>query len=82
MAGDLAVSANGYPRATRVADFLVGDEAFERHAEGFVSMKPSIPIQVNGVTSDLLSVQAGEYHLASALEAAMGRSSKHVGSCT
>jgi hypothetical protein len=31
-----------------------------------------VPIQVNGIAIDLLSVQAGEEHLASALEAPMG----------
>jgi len=50
----------------------VGDEAFEHHPGGFVSMKPGVPIQVNGVAIDPLSVQAGEDHLASALEAPMG----------
>lgn len=68
----LAVSAHGYLRASRVVNFLVGDEAFEQHPGGFVSMKPGVPIQVNGVAIDLLSVQAGEKHLARALEAPMG----------
>ncbi len=68
----LAIGANGYPRATKDVDFLVGDEAFEHHPGGFVSMKPGVPIQVNGVAIDLLSVQAGEEHLARALEAPMG----------
>jgi hypothetical protein len=66
------VSANGHLSATRVIDFLVGDEAFEHHPGGFVSMKPGVPIQVNGVAIDLLFVQTGEDHLASALEAPMG----------
>jgi hypothetical protein len=35
-------------------------------------MKGGVPIQVNGVAIDLLSVQAGEEHLATALEAPMG----------
>jgi hypothetical protein len=70
--GGLAVGANGHPRATKDVDFLVGDEAFEHHPGGFVSMKPGVPIQVNDVTIDLLSVQAGEEHLAAALEAPMG----------
>lgn len=70
--GGLAVGANGHPRATSDVDFLVGDEAFEHHPGGFVTMKPGVPIQVNGVTIDLLSVQAGEEHLASALDAPMG----------
>lgn len=70
--GGLAVGANGYPRATKDVDFLVGDEAFEHHPGGFVSMKPGVPIQINGVAIDLLSVQSGEEHLARALEAPMG----------
>jgi hypothetical protein len=70
--GGLAVGANGYPRATRDVNFLVGHEAFEQHADGFVTMKSGAPIQVNGVAIDLLSVQVGEDHLASALEAPMG----------
>lgn len=70
--GGLAVGANGYPRATKDVDFLVGDEAFEHHPGGFVMMKGGVPIQVNGVAIDLLSVQAGEEHLATALEAPMG----------
>src|SRR4051794_24197770 len=70
--GGLAVGANGHPRATKDVDFLVGDEAFEHHAGGFVSLRPGVPIQVNGVAIDLLSVQAGEEHLATALEAPMG----------
>jgi hypothetical protein len=71
LAGDLAVGANGYPRATKDVDFLVGDEAFELHPDGFVTMQGGVPIQVNGVAIDLLSVQA-EDHLAAALEAPMG----------
>jgi intracellular sulfur oxidation DsrE/DsrF family protein len=50
----------------------VGDEAFEHHPGGFVTMKPGVPIQVNGVAIDLLSVQADEDHLATALDAPMG----------
>jgi hypothetical protein len=56
--GGLAVGANGHPRATKVVDFLVGDEAFEHHPGGFVTMKPGVPIQINGVAIDLLSVQS------------------------
>jgi hypothetical protein len=70
--GGLAVGAHGHPRATKDVDFLVGDEAFEHHPGGFVSMKPGVPIQINGVAIDLLSVQAGEDHLAVALDAPMG----------
>jgi hypothetical protein len=34
--GGLAVGANGYPRATRDVDFLVGAEAFHHHASGLL----------------------------------------------
>lgn len=70
--GGLAVGAHGNPRATKDVDFLVGEEAFEQHPGGFVTMKPGVPIQINGVAIDLLSVQVGEEHLARALEAPMG----------
>jgi hypothetical protein len=65
--GGLAVGANGYPRATKDVDFLVGDEAFQRHAGGLVTMNPAIPIEVNGVAIDYLSPHAGEDHLGLAL---------------
>jgi hypothetical protein len=55
VAGGLAVGAHGYPRNTRDVDLLVGDEAFERHAGGLVTLKPGVPIQVDGVSVDLLS---------------------------
>lgn len=64
--------ANGYPRATKDVQFLVDGEAFEHHPGGFVTMKGGVPIQVNGVAIDLLSVQADEQHLATAFEAPMG----------
>ena len=38
-AGGLAVGAHGYPRTTDDVDFLVGDEAFEKHAGGLVTLK-------------------------------------------
>jgi hypothetical protein len=60
LVGGLAVGAYGYPRATKDVNFLVGDEAFEHHAGGIVTMKPGIPIQINGVLVDLLSVQPDE----------------------
>jgi hypothetical protein len=65
--GGLAVGANGYPRATKDVDFLVGDEAFHHHAGGLVTMNPALPIEVNGVAIDYLSPRAGEDHLAAAL---------------
>lgn len=70
--GGLAVGANGHPRATKDVDFLVGDEAFEIHGGGFVTMKPGIPIQINRVPIDLLSSEPGEDHLAEALAAPAG----------
>lgn len=65
--GGLAVGAHGYVRATKDVDFLVGDEAFEHHAGGVVTMRPGVPIQVGGVLVDFLSAGVGEEHLADAL---------------
>jgi hypothetical protein len=70
--GGLAVGANGYPRATKVVDFLVGAEAFHHHANGLVTMRPEIPFQVNGVAVDLLSPQADEGFLEATLSATPG----------
>jgi hypothetical protein len=70
--GGLAVGANGYPRATRDVDFLVGAEAFHHHANGLVTMRPDIPFQVNGVAVDLLSPEADEPFLEAALAAPPG----------
>ena len=70
--GGLAVGANGYPRATRAVDFLVGAEAFHHHANGLVTMRPDIPFQVNGVAVDLLSPDASEDFLEATLAAAPG----------
>lgn len=66
--GGLAVGANGYPRATKDVDFLVGDEAFRHHAGGLVTMNPALPIEVNGVPIDYLSPRPGEEHLAAVLD--------------
>lgn len=65
--GGLAVGANGYPRATKDVDFLVGDEAFNHHPGGLVTMNAAIPIEVDGVAIDYLSPRPGEDHLATAL---------------
>jgi hypothetical protein len=65
--GGLAVGANGYPRATKVVDFLVGDDAFKHHAGGLVTMNPALPIEVNGVAIDYLSPRKGEERLAGVL---------------
>lgn len=68
--GGLAVGANGYPRATGDVDFLVGDEAFDHHAGGVVTMR--VPIQVNGIAVDCLSVGADEPHLTDAISVEPG----------
>jgi len=70
--GGLAVGANGFPRATRDVDLLVGDEAFERHASGLVTLRPGVPFQVKRVAVDFIGVEASEGFLASALEAPAG----------
>ena len=68
--GGLAVGANGYPRATADVDFLVGDEAFDHHAGGVVTLRA--PIQVNGVAVDYLSVGTEEKYLDDAISAEPG----------
>ncbi len=68
VAGGLAVGAHGYPRNTQDVDLLVGDEAFERHAGGLVTLKPGVPIQVDGISVDLLSASGGEAFLEQSLE--------------
>ncbi|MCL4227774.1 MAG: hypothetical protein KJZ91_25195 [Myxococcales bacterium] len=70
--GGLAVGANGYPRATKDVDFLVGGEAFRHHPSGLVTMRPEIPFQVDGVAVDLLSPEPGEDFLEATLAAAPG----------
>jgi hypothetical protein len=67
--GGLAVAAHGYARSTKDVDFLVGDEAFERHEGGIVTMRPGVPIQVAGVVVDFLSIDRSEPYLESALGA-------------
>lgn len=51
----LAVGAHGYPRTTEDVDFLVGDEAFVKHASGLVTLKVPL-IAVGNVRVDFLSV--------------------------
>jgi hypothetical protein len=70
--GGLAVGANGYPRATKDVDFLVGGEAFHHHATGLVTLRAEIPFQVNGVAVDLLSPEADEPFLEETLAAPPG----------
>jgi len=57
LVGGLAVGAHGFPRATKDINFLVGDEAFEHHEGGIITMKAGVPIQIGGVLVDLLSAQ-------------------------
>jgi hypothetical protein len=63
VAGGLAVGAHGYPRNTKDVDLLVGDEAFERHSGGLVTLKPGVPIQIDGVSVDLLSTSGSDAFL-------------------
>ncbi len=70
--GGLAVGAHGFPRATRDVDFLVGEEAFEHHAGGLVTLRPGVPFQVNRVAVDFIGPEPGEGFLAAALEAEAG----------
>ena len=67
LVGALAVGAWGYPRASKDVDFLVGDEAFERHEEGIVTMAPGVPIGAGGVPVDHLGILPQESHLEEAL---------------
>ncbi|MGQ0733952.1 MAG: hypothetical protein ACT4QD_09880 [Acidobacteriota bacterium] len=49
-----ALGANAYrnrPRTTEDIDFLVGDEAFERHASGFVTMRVPV-VEFDGIDVD------------------------------
>lgn len=68
LVGGLAVGTYGHPRATKDVDFLVGDEAFEFHEGGIVTLK--VPIQVGNVPVDNLAVPATAAHLSAALEKA------------
>jgi len=67
LAGALAVGVWGYPRASKDVDFLVGDEAFEQHEGGIVTMAPGIPISAEGISIDHLGVLPDEAHLNEAL---------------
>jgi hypothetical protein len=55
LAGGLAVGAHGYPRTTDDVDFLVGDEAFVKHAGGLVTLKLPL-IAVGNVRVDFVSI--------------------------
>jgi len=70
--GGLAVGANGFPRAARGVDFLVGDEAFEHHAGGLVTLRAGVPFQVRGVAVAFIAAEPAEGFLAAALDAEPG----------
>lgn len=70
--GGLAVGANGFPRATKDVDFLVGDEAFEHHADGIVTLRAGVPFQVRDVAVDFIGPGPSEGFLAAALDAEPG----------
>jgi hypothetical protein len=55
LAGGLAVGAHGYPRTTDDVNFLVGDEAFEHHLGGLVTLRVPL-IAVGKVRIDLLPI--------------------------
>src|SRR4051794_8446982 len=55
LAGGLAVGAHGYPRTTEDVNFLVGDEAFIKHAGGIVTLKVPL-IAVGPVRVDFVSI--------------------------
>jgi hypothetical protein len=69
LVGGLAVGAHGFRCATEGVDFYVGDEAFQIHGGGLVSMKPNMPISINGVPVDHLSSQGNESFLTDLLPA-------------
>jgi hypothetical protein len=55
LAGDVALGAYGYPCSSDVVDFLVGDEAFVKHAGGIVTLKLPL-IAVGDVRVDFVSI--------------------------
>jgi hypothetical protein len=68
LVGALAVGAYGYARASKDVDFLVGDEAFDHHESGLISLKAGLPVEYKGVSLDSISIPPGEEHLRNALE--------------
>jgi hypothetical protein len=57
--GGIAVGAHGVPRATKDVDFLVADSAFTKHGK-LVAFAPGVPIQVDGIMIDYLSIVEGK----------------------
>jgi hypothetical protein len=72
LVGALAVGAWGYPRASKDVDFLLGDEAFERHSGGIVTMAPGVPIRAGEIPIDHLGVLSHESYLEQAINAPAG----------
>lgn len=66
--GGLAVGAYGAPRATKDVDFLVGGEAFEKQAGGFVTFVAGLPIEYKNVAVDPVSISDDEEFLEEALD--------------
>lgn len=56
LVGGLAVGAHGYPRATKNVDFLLGEEAFVHHAGGIVTLAPGVPLEVDTIDVDPISI--------------------------
>jgi hypothetical protein len=70
LAGGLAMGAYGCSRTTGVVDFLVGDEAFNKHEGGFVTLKLPL-IAIGNVRVDFVSIDESkgeERQLRSAVE--------------
>lgn len=66
--GGLAVGSYGAPRATKDVDFLVGNEAFEKHPGGIVTFAAGLPIEYNKVAVDPVSISDDEEFLQEALD--------------
>jgi hypothetical protein len=67
-----ALGANAYrhrPRTTEDIDFLVGEEAFQTHPGGFVTMRVPV-IEFDGIDVDQIPVTGGLGVLADALDRA------------
>lgn len=71
LAGALAIGVHGYPRATKDVDFLVGEEAFQHHSGGIVTLSPGVPISVGDVPVDPISIAEDELHLNKAVDEAL-----------
>jgi len=57
-----ALGANAYrsrPRTTEDIDFLVGEEAFQRHAGGFVTLRVPVSTAAQLEQGQKISINAG-----------------------